>query len=88
MFHGPEIPMSIMFLSLGAIFVLRGPLGKALAERLAGRARTDDAEIRELREGLDEVRAELTAVQERLDFAERLLAQQKEAGALPPGGRR
>jgi len=39
MFSGPEIPMSVLFLALAAIFVLRGPLGKGLADRLAGRAR-------------------------------------------------
>jgi len=35
MFSGPEIPMSVFFLAMAAIFVLRGPFGKALAERLA-----------------------------------------------------
>jgi hypothetical protein len=34
-FNGPEIPMSILFLSMAAIFVLRGPLGKA--ERMLAR---------------------------------------------------
>ena len=42
MFNGPEIPMSIFFLAMAAIFVLRGPFGRALAERLSGRAGVDD----------------------------------------------
>ena len=87
MFNGPEIPMSIFFLAMAAIFVLRGPFGRALAERLAGRAGavTDDREVRELRGEVDALRHELTEVQERLDFAERMLARQDER-ALPKAG--
>ena len=89
MFDGPGFPMSIFFLSMAAIFVLRGPFGRALAERLSGRVpRHDEGEVQELREEVEEMRRQLTEVQERLDFAERLLAQQKVAGALPPEGRR
>ena len=84
MFNGPEVPMSILFLSMAAIFVLRGPFGKALADRLAGR--TDDREVKELRGEVDALRQELTEVHERLDFAERMLARQDER-ALPPQGR-
>lgn len=86
MFNGPEIPMSIFFLSLAAIFVLRGPFGRALADRLAGRARPDDREVQELRGEVGALRHELTEVQERLDFAERMLARQDER-ALPQPGR-
>jgi hypothetical protein len=82
-FNGPEIPMSIFFLAMAAIFVLRGPFGRALADRLAGRSGVDDREVRELRGEVDELRHQLTEVQERLDFAERLLAQQREADRLP-----
>ena len=89
MFNGPEIPMSILFLSLAAIFVLRGPFGRALADRIAGRARgaAEDQELHELRGEVEELRHQLGEVQERLDFAERLLARQDErAGALPRSG--
>jgi hypothetical protein len=75
-FNGPEIPMSILFLSMAAIFVLRGPFGKALAERLSGRAARNDGELEELRSAVTDLRHELGEVQERLDFAERLLARQ------------
>ncbi len=87
MFNGPEIPMSIFFLAMAAIFVLRGPFGRALAERLSGRAGRDDAELEQLRGEVAELRHELGDVQERLDFAERLLARQQDR-ALPgaPGG--
>lgn len=89
MFDGPELPMSILFLSMAAIFVLRGPFGRALAERIAGRPRgaAEDQEIQELKREVEELRHQLDEVQERLDFAERLLARQDErAGALPKGG--
>ncbi|HEX9383529.1 MAG TPA: hypothetical protein VF908_09025 [Gemmatimonadaceae bacterium] len=81
--------MSILFLCAGAVFVLRGPFGRALADRIAGRARTgaEDQDVQELRGEVDDLRHQLGEVQERLDFAERLLARQDErAGALPKRG--
>ncbi len=89
MFHGPEVPMSILFLCVGAVFVLRGPFGRALGDRIAGRARAgaEDQDVQELRGEVDDLRHQLGEVQERLDFAERLLARQDErAGALPKRG--
>jgi hypothetical protein len=77
--------MSILFLCAAAVFILRGPFGRAIAERIAGRARTgaEDQELQELRGEVDEMRQQLGEVQERLDFAERLLARQDErAGRL------
>ncbi len=91
MFQGPEVPMSILFLSIAAILVLRGPLGRALGERLAGRPRgaAEEREFQDLKGEVDELRHQLGEVQERLDFAERLLARQNErAEALPKGGSR
>ena len=91
MFSGPEIPMSILFLSLAAIFVLRGPFGRALADRLAGRSGggADDHDVRELRGDVEALRHELTELQERLDFAERMLARQNKSDerALPSAGK-
>ena len=89
MFDGPGLPMSIMFVSLAAIFVLRGPFGRALADRLAGRSGSDDREVGELRGDVEALRHELTELQERLDFAERMLARQDERAlgkppSLPP----
>jgi hypothetical protein len=83
-FNGPEIPISIFFLAMAAIFVLRGPFGRALADRLAGKSGVDDREVRELRGDVEELRHQLTEMQERLDFAERLLAQQREAERVAP----
>jgi flagellar motility protein MotE (MotC chaperone) len=65
----------------GTTLILRGPLGKALANRLEGRrAGPDDdaAEVAELRERLQELeqqQSRMHELEERLDFAERLLAQ-------------
>lgn len=83
MFNGPEVPMSILFLCAASVFILCGPFGRALAERIARRARTgDDQEIRELKGEVEELRQQLCEVQERLDFAERLLARQDDRAAL------
>lgn len=78
------IPITF-FLSMAAIFVLRGPLGKALGERLSGRSAAADGDVRQLRTELDEVRSELASLQERVDFAERLLARFREGRTIGPG---
>ena len=86
MFDGPGLPMSILFFCAAAVFITRGPFGRAIAERIAGRARTagEDHELRELKGEVDELRQQLGEVHERLDFAERLLARQdSRAGVLP-----
>lgn len=76
-----------MFLTIGAVLIFRGPLGKAIGERIAGRPRELDqtAESEALRGEVEELRWRLTEVEERLDFTERVLAQQKQGGRLPPG---
>ncbi len=81
------IPITL-FISIAAVFILRGPFGKALADRIAGRAGADDAEVQRLGAEVQEVRAELAALHERMDFAERLLAKQREADRLAPPGAR
>ena len=63
----------------GGLELIRGPLGQALARRLQGRAPGGALEVRqdvaELRDQVDALRAALEETNERLDFAERLLAQ-------------
>ncbi len=89
MLNGPELPMMVLFVSIAAMFIMRGPFGRAIAERIAGRARTatEDQDVRELKGEVEELRNQLYEVQERLDFAERLLARQDErAGVLPKRG--
>ncbi|MDH3495658.1 MAG: hypothetical protein OER21_02740 [Gemmatimonadota bacterium] len=82
----------VFFLSIAGAVVLRGPLGRALAERIAGRSlgRSGDANAPEVSQlvlsELDDVKARLADIEERQDFAERVLAQQRERGQVRPGG--
>ena len=67
----------------GAIFLSRSSLGKALVQRIREGSLKGE-EVAALAAQLEEVRHELGEIQERLDFTERLLAQQR--GPLPPSG--
>ena len=79
------VPMTL-FVSVAAIFIFRGPLGKAIGERIAGRSLggSDAGETEALHGEIDELRFRLSEVEERLDFTERLLAQRRIDNALPP----
>jgi len=88
-FWAPAITFSIVTLTIGTVLVLRGPVGKALGQWIAGRSHTQ-AQWIEGKYGVpnakvEELRHQLTDVQERLDFAERLLARQRDAERLRPG---
>ena len=90
---GPPEAFAMMtfVLSVAAIFILRGPLGKALADRLAGRVGSGGVPEREheqLLGELDDVKHRLAEVEERLDFAERIMARQKDGAVLPPEAQR
>jgi len=80
----PLIPMTL-FLSAAAVFILRGPLGKALAHRLAGRSEEGESvAVAELRDEVSELRHRLEETEERLDFTERLVAQARDRTRLEP----
>ena len=71
----------------GTLFLLAiSPVGKAIADRIRHGPRPlgggPDPEV--LNE-LEQLRQDVTDLQERVDFAERLLAQKQGAGSLPPG---
>ena len=72
-----------LIVGLGALFFVRSAFGRALAQRIREGSVTE-ADFAALVGEFQEVRRELDQVQERLDFTERLLAQQREA--LPPSG--
>jgi hypothetical protein len=82
-----------MFLAIGAAAVgmLFGPIGSALARRLGGRPEPGEAhaEIEEIGARMtaevDNLRNRLAEVEERLDFAERLLARGGQADQIPGG---
>jgi hypothetical protein len=82
-----------MFLAIGAAAVglFFGPIGAALAQRLCGRRGSinsqtdiDDLGGRVTAE-MDDLRHRLAEVEERLDFAERLLTHDAPANQLPRG---
>ena len=67
-----------------AIAISFSPIGKAIAERIRGHAalaETDPALLAEM----DDMRAQLSELQERVDFSERLLAKDRGPHALEPG---
>jgi hypothetical protein len=79
-----------MFLAIGAaaLGLFFGPIGMALGRRLSGRAPTHaQAELEEMgarvTAEMDDLRDRLAEVEERLDFAERLLARGDKVDQLP-----
>ena len=83
----------ILLFGGGTLFLLSiSPIGKALAAKMLGRttvAPDDEAveEMKELRREVEELRRageHVAELGERVDFLERLVAQQREAQRLPP----
>ena len=84
---GKTIAICVMFLSMTTLFVLRGPLGRALADRLAGRSGAGSTpETERLLSEVDSLKERVAELEERLDFAERMLARQRDAERIGPGG--
>jgi hypothetical protein len=82
---GAGVVIAIVVFCLGIAKILRGPVGEALGDRLRHGTRTRaDATLLADFEGLKE---RLDEVEERLDFAERLLAAGREVDQLPGGAR-
>jgi len=83
---GPEA--ALVFLIFGGGFYVLAPIAKAVSKRIAGdvppaRApATDEAVLHELQA----LRQDVSELAERVDFAERLLAKQKDVGRLAPPG--
>lgn len=91
--------LAIVFIfgGLGLIGFTFSPIGRAIAERIrkgapdAGDVRGELAEHREATDReLEAMRREVAELAERVDFTERLLAEQREGKRLapPPGGAR
>jgi hypothetical protein len=82
------IPVGVIGLIASAV-VLRGPLGKALARRLEGSVGPDPAALEEattpLVAHIDELRGRMAELEERVDFAERLLTRQRDAERIAGG---
>jgi hypothetical protein len=84
-----------MFLAIGAAAVglFFGPIGMALGRRLSGRAHPEGhTEVEEMgaqvTADMDDLRRRLADIEERLDFAERLLTDSPPANQLPRGAER
>jgi len=95
--QGPPSPAEFVpiFGILGMVFMtgmfLLGPVGRAIGDairnRLGGGARQASIpgdQLDELHARLDTITQQLGEIAERQDFAERLLAQSRERGALGP----
>lgn len=81
--HGNDL-IAIIAVVSAVLFVklLKGPLGHAIADRLRGTAPPDPGLLDEL----EAVKTRLAEVEERLDFAERMLAQGEQAQRLTGRG--
>lgn len=77
---------ALLVAGVGGTIVLRGPLGKALAQRITNAA-VPSAEVPiEMLDEMDEMRHRMVELEERVDFTERLLARTRadEPAQLPP----
>jgi F0F1-type ATP synthase membrane subunit b/b' len=84
-FSGAEA-IALAALVFGIVKILTGPIGRAIADRLRGAP--PPAQDPALSVEVDTLRTRLAEVEERLDFAERLLASARQADQLPGGAHR
>jgi hypothetical protein len=90
----PVIMGTIFTVAVAGTIVLRGPLGRALARAIelgaaGGRPPEDEARVAQLEQRVAELEAgqtRLAELEERVDFAERMLIRQ-DAPVRLPGGR-
>jgi hypothetical protein len=77
---------AITFLFGGGTLILLSisPVGKALAERIRNKGGHSEPDPQLLAE-VDALRAEVSELHERVEFAERLLAQRQEPGKIGAG---
>lgn len=84
---GPEFVMAMTLIGSGVtlVFFFAVPVRKAVLRKIEGAPASSDPH---LVEDVDMLRERVGELEERLDFAERLLAQHRDAAELPPGGLR
>jgi hypothetical protein len=79
--------VALVFVFLGLRWVFRSPVGEAIAERIRARARgrwgagaaaEDPQRVAALEEQVAHLQGQVSELAERLDFAERLLAERRE----------
>jgi hypothetical protein len=71
--------------SVAAVKIFVGPIGQAIADRIRGARDAPSPADPALLAELDQLRGRLTEVEERLDFAERLLARAGQPDQIPGG---
>ena len=82
----PEEVVALMVV-VGAIFFTTRPLVAAIARRISRDPvppAVTDAAVDDLRVELDDARGRIAALEERVDFAERMLAKQRDPERLAP----
>ena len=77
---GPGEMFVLIAVTIATVKLLTGTIGTAIGERIRGGARQGRSD--ELAAEVDRLQARLTEVEERLDFAERLLARGGEADQI------
>jgi hypothetical protein len=83
---GGGLVVAIVVICIGLVKIFHGPVGDAFADRLRGRStRSSDPTL--LAE-MESLKQRLAEVEERLDFAERLLSQGAHGDQLPGGAHR
>jgi hypothetical protein len=83
--QGQDVVVAVA-LTIGLVKIFRGPVGAAFADRIRGGQAPAADPV--LTAEVDQLRARLAEVEERLDFAERLLARAREADQLSGGAHR
>jgi hypothetical protein len=69
----------------GTLFLLSiSPIGKAYAERIRAKTHEMAPPDPQILAELDDLRGQVSELHERVDFAERLLAERREPSQLPP----
>lgn len=76
-----------LIIATSLVIILRGPLGKAIARRLEGRQAEAEEELHHQALENEVLAGRVAELEERLDFAERLLAHDRveTAARLAPG---
>jgi hypothetical protein len=85
MFFSPFIIPVIAIVAWALVMISRGPLGQALAKRIAGASHPPDADTEALRGEVEGMAQRLAEVEERLDFTERVLQQDRGRERLGSG---
>lgn len=88
---GPDVIVPVVtILGIASAVILRGPLGRALADRVARRGPAPDGRSAEIAADalleLDNLKQRLAELEERQDFTERMLTRAREHGDLGPAG--